>query len=475
MLTMLNACRRSISFDSPGDDALRRRFFLAQPGSFDAVMPATDFLKQADQLHPFALSTARNIGWPVWNKVLLLQNRNVASRSNSADTSLLFIPLVPADSSRVNGVLIFASIAGNNFYKIIPADAYAQYGYTNSATPNAHAMALLFMQLEYQVLGRRRFYILDKLLLPPSEGLVGQQRIFTITPANSCSNCAFAAPAAHAPCFNGDMWNNTGSPNTAYTYGIDGCYNFLPPVTGGNATAWGTGWQQGGGNPPAGNPPPAPPGWTALVDDGPCDERVLALQTDTAFIAKMQYLNSAAVTGLDYEKGFLANNLTQRDYFAVQGIPGTPDIDIVLNQPIDGIMHSHLITGAPMFSRKDVLSLANFFFNNKALDPAHFFIAMTSRYGDPYLLKVADPVKFRKFAERMQGKDGKEKFLQKYKDKFNSYNVTDNEIAFLEMLNSEMKGGLALYRGSGDCRQWSKLKLIPGINTQYEVEETDCK
>jgi hypothetical protein len=106
--------------------------------------------------------------------------------------------------------------------------------------------------------------------------------------------------------------------------------------------------------------------------------------------------------------------------------------------------------------------MAKVYLAGRARDSANLFWGVTSSYGDPYLIKVGDPAKFRAFAEKIvQMQSGKRnaKFSDKYDSYLNSNDPVKNEEGFLKMLKElKVNGGITLYRGNSTCTQWTKLE-----------------
>jgi hypothetical protein len=163
----------------------------------------------------------------------------------------------------------------------------------------------------------------------------------------------------------------------------------------------------------------------------------------------------------------------------MQGDPGSPSIILSgATVPMDGFLHSHYSGLNPMFSPDDVLQMAEAYLKGLAKDSNNLFFGVTHTYGFPYLIKVTNTSKFRKFAEKItkaeQSAKEKNKFSYVYRDDFRSDNTNINEKGFLDMLIREGAGnGVTLYRAANNqCNQWIKLERNNFSATG--IDETPC-
>jgi hypothetical protein len=138
----------------------------------------------------------------------------------------------------------------------------------------------------------------------------------------------------------------------------------------------------------------------------------------------------------------------------MQGDAGSPHILLGgASLLMDGYIHNHTVplNQAPMFSVDDILIMAEAFLKGKVRDSTNFFIGVAHNYGPPYLLKITNTAKFRKFAERIIASElslkEKNKFTNKYKDSFRWADTNLNEKGLLDMLKAEgASNGISLYR-----------------------------
>ncbi|RZL34253.1 MAG: hypothetical protein EOP00_31930 [Pedobacter sp.] len=170
---------------------------------------------------------------------------------------------------------------------------------------------------------------------------------------------------------------------------------------------------------------------------------------------------------LPFEKGLFISNLNSSQFFPIDGQTGSPSISLAgVTIQMDGFLHTHsnALNQAPMFSPDDILLMTEVFIKGQAKDSNNLFFGIAHGYGPPYLMKVTNTTKFRKFAEKIRAMEKKEKkkdrFSDLYRTSFNKDDVTFNEKGFLDMLSREGAGnGLSLYRAeNNDCKKWIKLE-----------------
>lgn len=261
-------------------------------------------------------------------------------------------------------------------------------------------------------------------------------------------------------------------------------------MPGGGDNGGGSGGNGGGGG--NHNPDPPPPceedcdgGWVILLPRGACDTFIDNLQNNATFAANFKLLTEPAVLSLGYEKGYYVNDVAGSNYTPIQGTPNNKiiQLDGSITDPMDGFIHVHTygLGLAPMFSPGDVLIMARAYLGGHAKDTNNLFFGVAHSSGPPYLIKVTNPNKFRKFAEKIVKSEAETKenkrFSEKYKKSFNSTNTSYNEKEFLEMLRDLWAdNGITLYRAeNNNCTKWIKLQLDNSPNASPTgVKEVPC-
>lgn len=133
-----------------------------------------DYLYNINQQSPFAIETAKKIGYPLWNKVLHKRSKakNIAGRDNlggsSGDTLISIIPFVKVNDTVVNDVLIVKSTDADTFHYFVCDWQYSQYTNTPN-TPNteydaAEKFSFFFLAVNKEVFGYDIFTVTDSSL-----------------------------------------------------------------------------------------------------------------------------------------------------------------------------------------------------------------------------------------------------------------------------------------------------------------------
>ena len=109
------------------------KFFTIPAGTEPQVLRVINNLKEQNKLTGFINKLAQQEGYPVWNKVLASTKIQIAANltSSSPDT-LLYIPLVPANTHHV-GSLIYARMNGSSMVlKLYRGREYKQFGFDST-------------------------------------------------------------------------------------------------------------------------------------------------------------------------------------------------------------------------------------------------------------------------------------------------------------------------------------------------------
>ncbi len=197
-------------------------------------------------------------------------------------------------------------------------------------------------------------------------------------------------------------------------------------------------------------------------DNIDCDPFITTLRNNTAFTSRFATLNTADILDLPFEHGHFVNDLATNSFTNEQGSIGDPNILWNLNfgQKIMGMLHSHYGSLNSMFSPGDIFAMSQMYVYGYVSDTTNFFFGLTSRNGDPYLIKVANTQKFRKFAEKVIKNEKENNFSSKYARKFNFQNNDLNIVNFFDMLSDiESKDCMDMYEGNVECNEWTKISV----------------
>jgi hypothetical protein len=476
-------------------------FFVAAPNTDPTVLRVLNNIKNRNNKTEFVTKFASENGFAYWDKAVIttLDNKDlngsqsIVAGTNELDT-LVIIPIVLKDSNTVNGYILAKINNGIRLCYGLAKD-YKNYDFNNSATKlRANGYSALMMLLNKQTFNIDRFEITDSRLFTtlPSDSATGKKIVIITTPtANTASVLTVTTGTVcmttqGSGCLNCIVYH----PEICYSTTIDiqipdGGIGVTPTGDGG------AGGASGGGeeiphiypcipNPnlvnnnvvPGGSLPECPPptgglGWlpTPISSVNPCDSFITSLQNDATFAAKFNELMHPNVLGDNVEKGFVVQDRVNHIYTPKTGYPNATGatIDYGVLSNISGLLHSHYNGTGEMFSPKDIISLAHSFIENEGSDLSNLFVGVTTNTG-PYLVKITDTAKFRRFANKIYGDSTKEKkFIKKYKDEFRYSGAGAknlNELGFVNMLSAENNnGGITLYRGNGGCNQWTALKI----------------
>lgn len=492
---------------------IQHKFYYSHPAADPHIKELIAYLQRKNSNSDFVEKTIQRVGLPVWNKSQIYKNGNWAGRGQQDSVTYTYIPFSRENENLVNASLIIQTTPTDTTTSWICDWQYKDMPRGNATTPGtAENTAMFFMEFQHLVFGDTSFILTDSTLfanpLWPSWGTGLRKVRIKLNSTGSrtgrqsnqviqCTDIYYCGTPTASECI----------PDCDYSY----ChYNFCwlvdqqcecimncnnngggsnpPPGSGGSSGSGGSG---GGTPPPPECEPPVanrgmnaqppgtgcPPGWN--VPPPPCDEYITALKNDPVFAANFQSLNQPGIFSLNYEKGLYITNRTGNSYVPMQGDPGSPSIILSgPTVPMDGFLHSHYSGLNPMFSPDDVLQMAEAYLKGLAKDSNNLFFGVTHTCGFPYLIKVTNTSKFRKFAEKiieMEYNSKKSKrFSHIYENSFNTTSTNFNEKAFLDMLIEQKAGnGVTLYRAANNqCNQWIKLERNNFSATG--IDETPC-
>ncbi|HQV55811.1 MAG: hypothetical protein IPN82_07600 [Chitinophagaceae bacterium] len=494
---------------------MEQRFFTSSTGATPLVKALQGYLKIQNDSLKFLEKTVKQIGYPRWDKAISYLNNSssIGIESDSNNLNTTYIPFVRDSQNYVNALMEIRTINTDTIFRYL---CDWQYTDTTATGIDTDVFAFFMMKMDKHVFGHDYFKITDSTIFNGHANRPSAIRLIDSVPPLVTN---VATPVYYEICFVaygpeyacGWIEGGCQSGQTSAS-----CFNWCrdeisrqcftgviwedEPLNGGG-TGGGTGGTGGGGSGGGGIPPncggptsgnriegnePCEPGWEPIepIEDDPpppCDSYMTTLGNDSNFAAKFKSLTDTSVLNRNYEKGFYIADRTANSYISVQGTPGSPSIYFNgATLPMDGFLHSHTnpLNQAPMFSPDDVLLMAEAFLKGIAKDSNNYFIGLAHDYGPPYLLKITNTAKFRKFAEKIMKMEKEAKlskrFTKIYQDFFRTANTNINEKGFLSMMNIEKAGnGLTLYRAqNNDCKKWIKLEK-DNFNSNG-VEETPC-
>jgi hypothetical protein len=406
-------------------------------------------------------------------------NTQHRTADHESTSEIVIIPLVLEGTYYVNSFLA-AKITDTTEIKLFSGKDYDEYSFGEPVTEDMTADRLVanIMLLDKEVFGYVKFQVLDNRLFTEQgeteNALPTSARLTTPNMADPTFGCWGTAveiwwnPNGDACNCDGDEyfdhweWTFSGPDCNGTSGGTGGGFGFGGTGGGGGSTGYTGGGSTGSGN----------NGVTPIEEqDTPCDPSIADFQNDANFANKFKELNNPNVTTQTYEKGYMVNDRGANSYTPKQGQPassgaaGTGEIEWTINSPIDGLLHSHYSGGNSIFSPQDLLFMAQIYLAGLAKDSTNLFFGMTSKDGDPYLIKVSNTALFRKFAEKYASTPEKQQqFINKYDNAFTkgfrSPDASINESRFMQMLKNEIGEGAKMYRATdSNCNRWEKLSV----------------
>lgn len=290
-LVLFFACRKvEITSTSISTE---EKFFSNHPTSDSKLNAIINYVKRQNDKKHFVNKVVDQIGYPYWDKSLVLNSNSKTMKGKSdSGINVFVIPFVRDNQNAVNACLQVLTTATDTTIKYL---CDWQYRDTVSAGIGARQQTLLLMQLDKQVFGSRVYKIKDSSCIGLSDSgrvirylkLNNSQMNRSISnPINGKTNSLSILTIEHcvmiddAPLETNDGWI-TGQ-GELYTFGVENCwyeYYFFETGGGGSGTGGDENGGEGGGD--DGTPPPCngsggrtnkvtnpcEPGWIPLDDD----------------------------------------------------------------------------------------------------------------------------------------------------------------------------------------------------------------
>jgi len=522
-MVLFMACHKmDVSVENLPVESLSK-FFDERTSSNPAVKAASNFIKAENNKYHFVDGIVKQLGYPYWKDAIAYKrlgdrvSTGSSGRKNSDSSNVVFIPFVREGEPEVNAALRVTMSAKDTSFRFL---LDWQYSDTAATGMEKQDLALLLMVLHTNVFADTLFKLLDSTILEPqSDKRIKYLSINTVNlnPQPNVSSLLIAyeytmtvcytgyvpmyqgqvvgcAPGLGCPFYTQVSWCETISWTEWEDDGSGGggdCSGCIPPGGGPGGGGWNPPDPCGGASEPIitveGNEPctPNPPGWepVPIDDDLPppplCDDYILSLQVDANFAAQFATLNQPSVFAEGREKGIRVNSRATNSYGNKDGLIGEPSITwtFAAGEKIEGKMHSHFDGFNSIFSMGDILSMADMLMTGNMKDTLNYFEGMTSRNGGPFLMKISNITKFRKFAERMQDPKKRRDFLLNNAKIAYVDNRGKNLSEFMKIMENELRSSLAVYSGNANCTVWSRVTTatIPGGQGNISISETPCQ
>lgn len=511
----LLSCRKEFLSDKNHDGNIAEKFFAHSVKTDKLILRVIEEIKTRNAGSGFVSEFAVRNGFPVWDKPIISYSVNKSAvsklaRSNSEEPvtdTFAYIPIVPENSDRVNG-FILAKISNGVELLYSLAQDYKAFSFDNGGNLNdATQFVITNLLLNKEVFGVADYTITDYQLFTgdPEHDRANQLSIEGRLAAGECAIISW------------ESWHCGTPDDVACQNGCDHCGGLCYPITssieictapntvnwpaggiGINPSGGGSGGGGGGEIPhyypcissPApllpGDPTPTCPapgpgsGWETHTfnPNNPCDVLDSLLKT-TNFKNHLKMLRDSTV--LNYEKGVSFTNGLNPANYTSQTYSGTPDssnVNIVLTQPADGIMHSHDNRPNRLhnFSAEDIYKLA-YYWSIGQVSSFQTFTYTVVTDSTAYILMVTNPAQFINFAQTwFNTAEHFEAFKthmyrnHHYGDAGNS--ILQDEINFLSALQAPPinGGGFKLFRGNSDMTIFTPIKL----NSNGQIRPDPC-
>ena len=349
---------------------IEKRFFTGNRTQNGDEKVLVDYLIRQQQKSKFVEKTVAQIGYPRWDKMIVLQRKGNKSGRGESDSSVTsyYIPFVRDSQQFVNASMIINTTASDTSFGYRCDWQYAQrQNSLNSVSDSAEYHAIFFMVLDKAVFGYTEFNITDTSIFKHNNLTPLRIKLTNPTPGNRgndyatvqvCQNvivtwqdCPFPRGHCGGPngtCDNCDECTNSGPFTYCWTTWIAGGSGSGNTGGPGAGSSVGTG---GGGNTGGGAPPPCPGTSTSqrgqTVTPG-CDPGWNPTTTPLAYLTNTLGLNSSQTAFLLQNPNYQAplyNFISQN--FSSQSIQICKEhINLLMTKPeYVNFVNNHDITG----------------------------------------------------------------------------------------------------------------------------------
>lgn len=179
------------------------------------------------------------------------------------------------------------------------------------------------------------------------------------------------------------------------------------------------------------------------------------------------------------EYGYLLNETSNGniDYVSVSGLENEAIINVNVDSPIDGFLHSHYNGLLSIYSPDDILSLVKLYSLGLIKDTNKFLMGLVTG-NNQYFLTIDNPAKFTNFSNLYITNRDLDVTAQNalnliYGSLYNineTNNASENLKNFLNFLNAN-NTGLGLVEGDSNSENWKKLS----VDKNGKIIKEDCK
>jgi hypothetical protein len=142
------------------------KFFNDRKSSDPLVQSATGYIKRQNEKYKFVEKTIKQIGYPYWDKAVIMTGPTSSQRGTSDSLNLIYVPFVRNTQNFVNASLIIRMSFSDTSFMYLCDWQYSSFGYdTSSLGWNAFNVFHVFTKLDNVVFNRTKFRIIDENLL----------------------------------------------------------------------------------------------------------------------------------------------------------------------------------------------------------------------------------------------------------------------------------------------------------------------
>ncbi len=411
-LAVCVSCRKlDRSPNSPSDNETVARFFTEHASTDSRIQNIVAFLNQKNGKHNFVGKMVKQIGFPYWDKSMIISKASEGSRLSEDSGKIFYIPFVRDTQHYINSLLLLKTTTKDTSYQFILDWQYDLYGFDTTAPGlNAKDIFHLFARFDQQIFGHTTFRILDNRLFPPErpndslktvvkiKNTTTSQRLLTLTPITLCSH----EDVCYGPAWYEEWCDGGCTPTCEYfqytstqctTIWIEGGWITLGGSTGGGSGGGSTGGDTYPQTPAcpgtAQRPPgvePCGPGWIPVLpidSPTPPNDSTLAENLKRAYLKVKPVADSLHTKAQQngHERGF-SYVRTSNDTIAWNPIEGDSNSCSPLVGPgIIGLNHTHQDDGTPFgdknqcFDAPDIFKFFYLFISNNPIQ----FQTLTTR------------------------------------------------------------------------------------------------
>ena len=138
--------------------AIEEKFFNSHRSNDPTEKALVDFIKSKNDKEHFVEKTVSQIGYPYWDKAIILKTAAGSTKGATESTNIVYVPFVRDTEHVVNASLIIRTIPGDTTFRYL---CDWQYRDTGTTGISARSQSLLLMTLDKNVFGERLYKITD--------------------------------------------------------------------------------------------------------------------------------------------------------------------------------------------------------------------------------------------------------------------------------------------------------------------------